>query len=199
MLLPALALARKDREREELDADDFEFVLRATRDVLEELGAVEQERYAEKAAATPPKAVLLACPARDEADEVALLMFARLLAPQGYKVEVISSRILAAEVLARVGNECPTVVLVGSLPPGGLAQARYLCKRIKSQCPTVKVAVGRWGEKENLERMQKRLQASGADLVAASLADTRTQVVPLLQVAATAEPAEPELAPAGKR
>jgi predicted PurR-regulated permease PerM len=199
VLLPALALARKDREREELDADDFEFVLRATRDVLEELGAVEQERYAEKAAATPPKAVLLACPARDEADEVALLMFARLLAPQGYKVEVISSRILAAEVLARVGNECPTVVLVGSLPPGGLAQARYLCKRIKSQCPTVKVAVGRWGEKENLERMQKRLQASGADLVAASLADTRTQVVPLLQVAATAEPAEPELAPAGKR
>jgi predicted PurR-regulated permease PerM len=197
VLLPALVLARKDRERGELDADDFEFVLRATRDVLDDLGAVEQERFAEAADAAPPKAVLLACPARDEADEVALLVFARLLAPQGYKVEVISSRVLAAEVLARIGNECPPVVLVGSLLPGGLAQARYLCKRIKAQCPGVKVAIGRWGEKDNLERMQKRLKASGADLVATTLTDTRTQVVPLLQVAAAAEP-EPALASADK-
>jgi hypothetical protein len=185
VLLPALVLARQDRERGELDADNFEFVLRATRDVLDDLGAVEQERFPEKADA---KASLLACPARDEADEVALLVFARLLEPQGYKVEVFSSHVLAAEVLARIGNECPTVVLVGSLPPGGLAQARYLCKRIKAQCPGVKVAVGRWGEKDNLERMQKRLQASGADFVATTLSDTRTQVVPLLQVAAAAEP-----------
>jgi predicted PurR-regulated permease PerM len=197
VLLPALVLARKDHDRGELDADDFEFVLRATREVLDDLGAVEQERFADKAEGQAPrKAALLACPARDEADEVALLVFARMLEPQGYKVEVISTRALAAEVLGRIGNECPVVVLVGSLPPGGLAQARYLCKRIKAQCPTVKIAVGRWGEKENLERIQKRLKASGADLVATTLADTRTQVVPLLQVAATAEP-EPELAPAG--
>jgi predicted PurR-regulated permease PerM len=189
VLLPALVLARQDRERGELDADDFEFVLRATREVLDDLGAVEQERFPPKAEAqAAPRAVLLGCPARDEADEVALLVFARLLGPQGYKVEVISSHVLAAEVLARVGNECPRVVLVGSLPPGGLAQARYLCKRIKAQCPGVKIAVGRWGEKENLERLQKRLKASGADLVATTLSETRAQVVPLLQVAATAEP-----------
>jgi predicted PurR-regulated permease PerM len=194
VLLPALVLARKDHERGELDGDDFEFVLRATREVLDDLGAVEQERFADRAdGKAAPKAALLACPARDEADEVALQVFARMLEPQGYKVEVTSSNVLAAEVLARIGNECPTVMLLGSLPPGGLAQARYLCKRIKAQCPRVKIAVGRWGEKENLERLEKRLKASGADLVATTLADTRSQVVPLLQVAATAEP-EPALA-----
>ncbi len=194
VLLPALVLARKDHDRGELDGDDFEFVLRATREVLDDLGAVEQERFADKAdSKASPKASLLACPARDEADEVALLVFARMLEPQGYQVEVISSHVLAAEVLARIGNECPVVVLVGSLPPGGLAQARYLSKRIKAQCPKVKIAVGRWGEKESAERGEKRLQASGADLVATTLADTRTQVVPLLQVTAAAEP-EPELA-----
>jgi hypothetical protein len=62
----------------------------------------------------------------------------------------------------------------------------------------VKIAVGRWGEKENFERVEKRLKASGADFVALTLADTRTEVVPLLQVAATAEP-EPALAAAGKQ
>jgi len=194
VLLPALVLARKDHDRGELDADDFEFVLRATREVLDDLGTVEQERFADKGdGQAAPKASLLACPARDEADEVALQIFARMLEPQGYQVEVISSHVLAAEVLTRISNSCPVVVLVGSLPPGGLAPARYLCKRIKAQCPKVKVAVGRWGEKENLERVEKRLKASGADLVATTLADTRTQVVPLLQVTAAAEPT-PELA-----
>jgi CheY-like chemotaxis protein len=192
VLLPALVLARQDHERGELDADDFEFVLKATRDVLDDLGAVEQERFSKGEGKAAPKAVLLGCPARDEADEVALRVFARMLEPQGYQVEVVSSHVLAAEMLARVGNECPTLVLVGSLPPGGLAQARYLCKRIKAQCPGVKIAVGRWGEKENLERTQKRLKASGADFVATTLSEARSQVVPLLQVAGTAEP-EPAL------
>jgi CheY-like chemotaxis protein len=199
VLLPALVLARKDHDRGELDADDFEFVLRATREVLDDLGTVEQERFADKGdGKAAPKASLLACPARDEADEVALQVFARMLEPQGYQVEVISSHVLAAEVLTRISNACPVVVLVGSLPPGGLAPARYLCKRIKAQCPKVKVAVGRWGERENLERVEKRLKTSGADLVATTLADTRTQVVPLLQVTAAAEPT-PELAAAGRQ
>jgi hypothetical protein len=79
-------------------------------------------------------------------------------------------------------------VCIGSLPPGGLAQARYLCKRIKSQCPAVKIVVGRWGEVENVERMEKRLRAAGADYVATRWLETRAQVVPLLQVAAVATP-----------
>jgi predicted PurR-regulated permease PerM len=189
VLLPALVLARRDRDRDALGADDFEFVLRSTRDVLDDLGALGPEQ-------SPPKAAgkaLLACPARDEADEVALQVFAQVLGPQGYPVEVISSHVLAAEALARIGNDCPTVVLIGSLPPGGLAPARYLCKRIKAQCPDVKIVVGRWGEQDNSERVQKRLKASGADFVLTTLADTRAQVVPLLQVAAAAEP-EPALA-----
>jgi hypothetical protein len=57
---------------------------------------------------------------------------------------------------------------------------------------------------DNLERTQKRLKASGADFVAATLAESRAQVVPLLQVAAVAaaapekkreEKQEPALAP----
>jgi hypothetical protein len=99
---------------------------------------------------------------------------------------------LAAEVLERLGNECPPVVCIASLPPGGLAQTRYLCKRIRGQCGGGKIIVARWGDTENMERTVKRLKASGADFVATTLAETRAQVVPLLQVAAVAPPAEEE-------
>jgi predicted PurR-regulated permease PerM len=193
LLLPALLLAKRDHERGELDDDDLEFVLQATRDLIEDLPTLQPEPVPGKTAGREGagNAVLIGCPARDESDELALHLLAQLLHGQGYHTEVISSKVLTAEVLARVGNACPAVVCIGSLPPGGLAQARYLCKRMRVQCPTVKVVVGRWGETENVERIEKRLRAAGADYVGTTLLQTRSQVVPLLQVAAAAPPAAP--------
>jgi len=179
-------------------------MLDTIREIVEDLASQQPEPVLGadgREGTSPPKYVLLGCPARDEADELALEMFRHLLRPQGYEVEVLSSKILTAEVLERIGNECPGVVVIASLPPGGLAQARYLCKRLRSQCSTLKVAVGRWGDQDNAERVEKRLKASGADFVSTTLLESRTQVVPLLQVAAAA-PSVPQgtgakLTPAG--
>jgi hypothetical protein len=121
---------------------------------------------------------------------LALDMLARILRRAGYGMEVLTSAVLSAEVMSRIQGECPTIICIGSLPPGGLAQARYLCKRIRQQCPKVKIAVGRWGEKDNVERMEKRLRDVGADYVATTLDDSRKQIIPLLQVAAFATPPE---------
>jgi predicted PurR-regulated permease PerM len=181
LLLPALIQARQDRERGELDSDGVQFVYRTTRAVLDEMAPA-----AAAADGPAPKLTLLGCPARDEGDELALLILAAILRPLGYSVEVLSSSMLAAEVMERVGNECPKVICVASLAPGGAAQARYMVKRIRTQCPGVKIVVARWGEQENLERMNKRLKAAGADFVGSTLAETRSQVVPLLQVASVA-------------
>ena len=38
---------------------------------------------------------------------------------------------LTGELLAKVAERKPAAVCVGSLPPGGLSHARYLCKRLK--------------------------------------------------------------------
>jgi predicted PurR-regulated permease PerM len=182
VLLPAVVRARRDRDRGNLDADDFQYVCRITREILDDVSGA--------GAGTGDKpALLLGCPARDEGDELALHLFAAVLRPQGYPVEVLSSALLTAEVMERVARQCPALVLIAALPPGGLAQVRYLCKRIRSQCLSSRILVGRWGDRDNIEQTQKRLKASGADLVAATLAESRAQVVPLLQAAAAAAPA----------
>jgi predicted PurR-regulated permease PerM len=198
VLLPALSRVKQDRERGELDDDDVRYLTRATRDVVEEVAAVQHERTPSRPAPAPPRPAVLCCPARDEADELALDMFRDLLRAQGYEAEVVPSGVLTAEVLTKVGELCPAVVCVAALPPGGLAQARYLCKRIKSQCKGVKVAVGRWGQQDNAERVQGRLKGAGADLVGFSLAETRAQVVPLLQLATAADGSGRAGAPAGE-
>ncbi len=190
VLLPALLWAKRDRERGDLPPDDQQFIYRVTRDILEDTVAPLQEisLIAVKgipgdgeAAPDQARVLVLGCPARDEADEAALAMLAQMLRATSCRVEVLGAQVLTAEVLGRVQQDRPGIVCIGALPPGGLAQARYLCKRLRAQFPDLKILVGRWGLTESVERMQKRLVAAGADAVATSLRETFVQLAPLVQ------------------
>jgi len=114
-------------------------------------------------------------------------MFQQVIESPGCRIEIMSHNMLSAEVLARVEHQQPALVVVAALPPDGLALARYLCKRLRSQFPELKIAVGRWGQKEKTDRLHERLRQAGADMVGTSLAESRAQVVPLIQVAATTQ------------
>jgi predicted PurR-regulated permease PerM len=188
VLLPALLHARRDRQSDELGAEDYDYVLQGIRDTEEDLSAALVEHLPE--VPETRKALAVGWPGRDEGDELALVMLGQMLRLKGYTLDVISSKKLTAELLDHLKQETPVVVCIGSLPPGGLAQTRYLCKRIRQQAPGVKILVGRWGDGENVERMEKRLREAGADLLATTLHDSRDQIVPLLQVAANAAQVE---------
>jgi len=188
VMLPALLHAKHDHERGELEADGYELVLKGIRDTEEDLAPALAEHVREVPAAN--KAIAVGCPGSDEADELALVMLAQMLRLSGYTLEVISSEKLTAEVLAHLQQEAPALVVVGSLPPGGLAPVRYLCKRLRHHTPNLKILIGRWGDDTKNERMQKRLLSAGADQVAMTLHDSRAQIIPLLQTAANAVPAD---------
>lgn len=185
VLLPALLHARRDRDRGELDTETYEGVLQGIRDTEDELSGLVAEHTPELPAER--KKLAVGWPARDEGEELALAMLAQLLRLRGYDLEILSAKKLTAELLDHLKQQEPAVVCVGSLPPGGLSQARYLCKRIRQQVPGVKIVVGRWGE-EQAERLEKRLRDSGADQIATTLHGSRDQILPLLQVAANSNP-----------
>jgi predicted PurR-regulated permease PerM/CheY-like chemotaxis protein len=183
VLLPALVLAGRDRERQVLSADDERFLLAALRDVIE-----DQEPAPPAEGATPARPagqrLVLARAARSEADELALAMFRQLLRPLGCAVEVQSTGALAAEVVERAEQSCPFLVVIAAVPPGGLSQAAYLSRRLRCHGPQTKVLVGRWGQEERVEETRVRLRQAGADLVALTLREARDQVAALVQAGA---------------
>ena len=69
------------------------------------------------------------------------------------------------------------VVVIGALAPGGLTQARYLCKRLRPVLPSVKIVVGRWAAADDVDAMREALLAAGADAVAITLQETRDRVL----------------------
>jgi predicted PurR-regulated permease PerM/CheY-like chemotaxis protein len=186
VLLSALLFAKRDQERGLLDDHDQGFIFQTTREILEDLADGSPAKDQEDAQTPPSKerthVLVFGCAARDEADEVAMELLRQLLRPSGCRVEVLSDKVLSAEVVNRVEHECPDLICIASLPPGGLSQAQYLCKRLRARVPAVKIAVGRWGQKEDVEKMRERLRAAGADYVATSLAESRHQVLALMPV-----------------
>jgi hypothetical protein len=185
LLVSALTFAKRDHDRDDLTDADQDFVLQTTADLLEDLGArqsaeipmADSLREAQSEGAQEQRRIkILACPARDEADRLSLVMLQQLLVPARWEVEVIAVETLTSELLGRIGQEGILIVCIGSLPPGGLAHARYLCKRLRAQFPRIKIIVGRWGLRGNVEANQQQLRDAGADLAATTLVETRNQL-----------------------
>lgn len=181
LLIPALNYAKRDRERDDVTETDEQFVLKATREILEDLGerhdaAGVAEARGVNGTEVNAKVGILACPARDEADRLGIIMLHQLLDPGKWEVEITAVETLTSEVVERVAEREPGLVCIGALPPGGLAHTRYLCKRLRARFPKIKIVVGRWGLKGNLEANREQLQEAGADVMAASLLETRSQL-----------------------
>jgi hypothetical protein len=186
IVVPALISARTDFETEALSESEVASILEMIREVVEELGPALTDAPPHPASpaevavpVTPPKLMILGCAARDAADETALEMLQRILDPGVCQLEIVSTDRLVSEVVALVAQERPSIVCIASLPPGGLAHTRLLCKRLRSRYRTLKIVVGRWGLKSNVERNREQLLTAGADHFATSLHDSCTQLVQL--------------------
>jgi len=184
VLIPALNYARRDRELGRLTEDGEQFVFRATREILEDLNSLRPQSSSEVSDSSQPATIdenspvilpkvhILGCPAQDEADELALLMFRQLLDCTKYEVEIMSDAMLTAEVVARIGEKSPAMICIAAVPPGGLAQTRYLCKRLRARFPNLKIAVGRWGTGSE---DSNSILLSGADKVGTTMIETCEQ------------------------
>jgi hypothetical protein len=182
VLVPALALVRRGRRGGELRPDDEQFILQTTRELLQDLG-----RGMAPAAAPSDGAgrlPVLGLPACDEVDELALLMLRHLSLAEGHDVRITGSGDLSSGVISLVQQERPVLVFVATLAPGGLAQTRYLCRRLHSQFPTLRILAGRWGHRRGPKKSRKLLLSAGADRVVTTLREARSRLAQLARTPA---------------
>jgi len=185
LLIPALNFARLDRARDDLTDEQERFIWEQTRAIVEGLRppADSAARAAEHSGGKPEgraRVRVLGCPARDEADELALLMFQQLLDRHRYEMEIVSAE-LASEVVAEVAQK-PGIVFIAAVQPGGLAHARYLCKRLRGQFADIRIIVGLWHFKGDGASARESLTGAGADQVGMALLESRDQVNNLAQL-----------------
>jgi hypothetical protein len=128
-------------------------------------------------------------PAHDEGDEIVNLMLVQLLERRGYCATSVSENALASEMVAQIKKHQAEVVVVSALPPASVSHARYLCKRVNLAAPDVKMAVGLWTYKGDLEKARHRMTCTATVPIETKLRpmlDEIHQLVAPLITAATA-------------
>ena len=175
VLVPALVLVRRGRKAGELRPEDEEFILRTTREIVDGL-----EASAAGGADSDPagRVVVLGVPAADGADEAALVMLRHLRRQAGTDV-LVAAGCARPGVRGRRRTPPRPLILIAAVGPGGLTEARYLCRRLRDQHPGVKIVVGRWGRGKDPKKARALLLSAGADRVAATLPEARTQLIRL--------------------
>jgi PleD family two-component response regulator len=178
MVIPALALAEQDRHAHTLEEQRERFIFDTIRGLVEYLEDRRRMKGEPTDAATakPKNVVHRPAPpvcivsARDEADQVAALVLARMLEPPEFNPQVIPNPLPAAETLEQLEAKACKVVCISAVPPHAAAHAGQLCKRLKQRFPEVKVMVALWAA-EGSDKLESRLREAGVDVVVTRLAD----------------------------
>ena len=202
VLIPALAMAEKDRHTGQVDTERETFVRQAMRDLIEELGEAQRAENAAAAIAEveekpggparvvspsiakEPSVIVLCLPAHDEADEIVGLMLAQLMELKGQPAIAASPASLAGEMLELVHKHEAGAVCISALPPAALSHSRYLSKRLHVRFPELPTVVGLWTSKADPKKSLDRLANNGpvhlVTSVGAAIAEIHQMIQPLL-------------------
>ncbi len=169
VVVPALLLAEAARARNEISDADHQHVLRAIRLLV---AAVPAAASHDEVSPLPRRIVGVS--ARTMTDETIWEMWGQLFESQKVEVESVGSAYLSSDISSA------DLVCVNSIPPGGLAQARYICRRLRAKLPKAAILVIRPGVQANEKESAQRLVEDGASMVCTSLGEARIAAEHLL-------------------
>jgi len=207
LIIPALSLAERDRHRGRLDKEREDFISKTTRFLVEDLAEraeeltagnnkspTDEESKPARNGVANGELTALCIPARDEADEIAAQMLVQLLNKRGLSAKSMDSQALASESLEQVGKDNPQVVCVAAIPPLGYLHTRYLCRRLRTEYPKLRL-IGAVLTERDVEDVKKRRPAVAADDLATSLKQAVAQILALAPTG-NSHPPSPATVPA---
>ncbi|MGV8711898.1 MAG: AI-2E family transporter [Nitrosomonas sp.] len=173
LAIPALVQARVDFRKGTMDADEQKEFIDNLKNVIE----AEDKNLAAKTDAphgTAERKVVLAIPARDATDELAVTMLGKSISNDHFDWHEMSSLGLATDTLAMIAQLKANIIVITSVYPGNLAHTIYLCKRIRARFPEITIVASRLGmyDPDMMKNNSDKLLAVGAKIVIHTLQDT---------------------------
>jgi hypothetical protein len=163
VLIAALRLAERDRQGGALTPAAARSIAESIQQLLGDTEGAASEVQFERSSS------VCIAPARDDVDQLAAQMLARLLPAPEFTVVALAHSNLAAETLEAIeARRCKTV-LISALQPPAASHAESLCRRLRQQFPELKILVGLWAVDGDVTKAALRLKAAGADEVVTTL------------------------------
>ncbi|TWT53769.1 AI-2 transport protein TqsA [Rubripirellula amarantea] len=113
--------------------------------------------------------------------EFLLLNLLRIGGRGKYELTSIDDETLPEEIGRQIADSAPSIVVIVVLPKGGFAQARYLCRSIRSEGYTGPVLIACMGKFKNFDKLFVKFRKAGATGMTTSYSQTRAKIESILQ------------------
>lgn len=174
MLIPALALAEQHRVQNEITAEDLEFILEATAEIIGQIRARQK----------PSPAIdsrILVLSVHAPADRVVLDMLCTAIGAAGYSLDVVKNDLGIEAEISQVTGASPDLTCIVAVSQTRGAEARNYCRRIRAACPDARLLVLRpLPDASDTTRWVARMKEAGADYVVPSIQQALQQIEQLL-------------------
>ena len=180
VIIPALALAERDRHGGVLGPRREEFIVQSINECVTELAEGERlagSRALRRRPATAPAAVpepksnrVFCVPAHDTADEITSAMLAQIAGREGYPSLAFPVTDSPVDLLESLGPQPGDVVCVSSVPPLALTHARTVSLAIRDKFPDVTLLAGLWNYTTTSARTIERMEEASSAVVVTTLA-----------------------------
>jgi hypothetical protein len=185
LMIPALTYAKDDLSRARLTKERENFVFDNIAEIVGEL-AEEENDVAARRAKNPEnpapgingmETFVAVMPAKDKPDEIAGVMLAQILAQRTVGVLSLSASALTSDSLEGLMGRKVKVVCISVVPPTNLRRTRYLCKKLHSRFPQMKLVIGYWGGSHNLALAREFLADCKPDSIACSFDEAIAAII----------------------
>jgi predicted PurR-regulated permease PerM len=173
IVIPALAMAERDRHIGQLDAKREDFLVESINEFVTELAEAE----AIPLAGRKLQATRVFCvPSHDAADEIAAAMCAHFLTQKGFPAITFPVSDSPGELLRNLGGGPDDVVCISAVPPFSAGNAKKVAKSIQEHGNPPHLIAGLWTYNTSSAARMERLRKAVAGSVATTLAEAVAQV-----------------------
>ncbi len=173
VVIPALAMAERDRHSGQLEPRREEFIVQTVNDMVTELTEAEA-----KSSEMPQREGRVLClAAADAADEIVATMMAHFATQEGYPAITFPAGDSTEELLAALAIQPSDVICISSVPPFAAGRAKAVAKRIRGTTRGARLIAGLWtaapAGPDQVERLKHSFSAAA---VVTSLAEALVEL-----------------------
>jgi predicted PurR-regulated permease PerM/methylmalonyl-CoA mutase cobalamin-binding subunit len=173
IVIPALAMAERDRQTGQLDSRREEFIVQSINEFVTELTETDVTPVSSR----PARSTRVFClPAHSAADEIAAAMCAHFLTQEGFPTISFPVTESPGQLIKALGAQADDVVFISAVPPFSGGHARKVTKEVRESGVESVIIAGLWGYSAAAEGGSSarltRLQTSLSATVAASLSES---------------------------
>ncbi len=174
IVIPALAMAERDRHTGQLEARREDFVVETINEFVTELAESESAPLAGR---TLHQTRVFCIPAHDAADEIVAAMCAHFLTREGFPAITFPVSDSPGELIQNLGGGPGDVVCISAVPPFSAGNARKVSRSIQEHGAAPRIIAGMWthnaSSPAHVERLTRALNATVVSSLAQAVAEVR--------------------------